>query len=344
MIGVPRAAAGAVAMLLCATVAGCAPGLPAPDPGAAAAGAAVTQEQEEKIIGRVAAAVEEATAGRKTAVLDDRVSGPAKALRTSQIEVAGNLDSDKQVTNLPMTMQAVLLPSEPGWPRTSLAVSTRQEDRAAPVLYAFEQRSPRSNNKLWAWVKLLRNETLPRFAPTETGAETVAPDDGETLVMSPREAVAAYADVLSEGSDSSSSGKVEDDEFRDLMREQESAQEKSDGWKDADGRYSFGATADEDSGVRAMRVLDGGAIVLGALDSSQLIKLQKCARIEKDSLTDTQRALLGEQQESNVLRTTYLDVVALYVPPAGSADRTRLVGVEHVAVDVDSAGDMSDCG
>lgn len=337
-------AAGAVATLLCVTLAGCTSGLPAPEPEPAVVAAVVTEEQERTIVGRVAEAVGTATAERDTTALGARVAGPAQELRASQIEVARTLADDERVTELPMSMQSVVLPSEPGWPRTSLAVSTPPGEGKAPVLYAFEQRSARGDYKLWAWAKLLRGETLPRFAPTDTGAEAVAADDGETLAMSPRKAVAAYADVLSEESDSEFAGRIEDDGFRVVMRKQESAQKKADGWTASDGKYSFSARPDTDTGVRAMRTVDGGAIVMGAIDSSQLIELQECARIEKHSLTDTQRALHGDQRESNVLRTVFLDVVALYVPGAGSEERIRLVGIEHVAVDVESAGDMSDCG
>ncbi|WP_123813403.1 hypothetical protein [Myceligenerans xiligouense] len=212
------------------------------------------------------------------------------------------------------------------------------------MLYAFEQRSARGDYKLWSWAKLLRGETLPRFASTDAGAEAVVADDGESLLMSPENAVAAYADVLSEEADSTFSDAIEDDEFRALLRQQESAQKEADRWTASGGKYSFSARPDPDAGVRAMRMVDGGAIVMGAIDSSQLIELQECAKIEKRSLTDTQRALHGDQPESSALRTTFLDAVALHVPVAGSDERIRLVGVEHVAVDVESAGDLSACG
>ncbi|MBE1875930.1 hypothetical protein [Myceligenerans pegani] len=341
----PRpATAGAVAALVGVALAGCTPGPPVPDPGSAAVGAVVTEGQAAAIIGRVAEVVGTATAERDPGALAARAAGPARELRASQLEVARILGDDERVTALPMDMQAVVLPSEPGWPRTGLAVSTPPDDTVAPVLYAFEQASARADYKLWAWVKLLKSETLPRFAEPAVGAEAVAADDGESLTMSPAEAVAAYADVLSEEDDSVFAESVEDDEFRALLREQESAQKKTDGWEDSEGRYSFSAERDADRGVRGMRTVDGGAIVLGAIDSSQVIQLQECARVEKRSLTDTQRALHGDQEESNLLRTEYLDVVALYVPAAGSEQRVRLVGVEHVAVDVESAGDMSGCG
>ncbi|MBE1875931.1 hypothetical protein [Myceligenerans pegani] len=327
-----RASAAAAPLLAVGLLAGCAEELPVPEPEPAVVGAVVTEEQEKTIISRVAESVETATKGRKTGALEERMAGPALTVRTSQIEVARKIKSDEQVTNLPMSMQSVMLPSDPEWPRTSLAVSTQPKDLTAPVLYAFEQRSARSDYKLWAWARLLPGVTLPQFASTDTGTEEVAADDGESLTMSPARAVAAYADVLSEEDDSKFAKRIEDDDFRDLMRKQESAQKKADGWKKSEGKYSFSATADEDEGVQAMRTVDGGAIVLGAINSSQVIQLQDKAEAPPSDGFVTQKALFGDQDVTNVLRTKYLDVVALYVPPAGSDDKLRLVGFEHIAV------------
>ncbi|GAB3171888.1 hypothetical protein GCM10027059_40870 [Myceligenerans halotolerans] len=327
-----RASAAAAPLLAVALLAGCAQELPVPEPEPAVVGTVVTEEQEKTIISRVAESVETATKERKTGALDARTAGPAKEVRTSQIEVAKKLKKDDQVTNLPMSMQSVMLPSDPEWPRTSLAVSTQPKDLTAPVLYAFNQASARADYKLWAWARLLPGVTLPRFASTDTGTEEVAADDGESLAMSPTKAVAMYADVLSEEGDSKFADEVEDDDFRDLMRKQESAQKKADGWKKSEGKYSFSAKPDEKAGVQAMRTVDGGAIVMGAINSSQVIQLQDKAEAPPSNGFVTQKALFGGQDVTNVLRTRYVDVVALYVPPEGSDDKLRLVGFEHVAV------------
>ncbi|GAB3171884.1 hypothetical protein GCM10027059_40860 [Myceligenerans halotolerans] len=343
----PRRAApvvGAVAALVSLTVVGCtAGGLPAPEPEPAVVGAVVTEEQERTIIARVAETVETATAGRDTKVLGTRTAGPARELRASQIEVARILADDERVTALPMSMQAVVLPSEPDWPRTSLAVSTPPDDGTVPMLYAFEQRSARDDYKLWAWVKLLRRATLPPFASTVTGTEAVAADD-DSLAMTPAKAVSAYADLLSGDADSASADRFEDDDdFRALLRDQESAQKKADGWKASEGKYSFSAERNADLGVRGMRTVDGGAIVIGAIDSTQTIQLQEGACAEPSDDFATQQALLGDQDVTNLLRTRYLDVVALYVPPEGSGATLHLVGFEHVAVAAESAGEPADC-
>lgn len=328
-----RASAAAAPLLAVGLLAGCAEELPVPEAQPAVVGAMVTEEQEKTIISRVAESVETASEERKTADLGARTTGPAKELRTSQIEVAKKLKNDKQVTKLPMSMQSVVLPSEPGWPRVSLATSTQPKDLTPPVLYAFEQSSARSDYKLWGWARLLPGATLPQTAPTDTGAERVEPGDGETLVVSPKKAVAMYAGVLSDKADSEFADQVADDDFRDLMRKQESAQKKADGWKASEGKYSFSAKADEKAGLQAIRTLDGGAIVMGVVDSSQVIQLQDKAEAPPSDGFATQKALFGDKDVTNVLRTKYLDIVVLYVPPTGSDEKLRLVGFEHVAVD-----------
>ncbi|GAB4084794.1 hypothetical protein GCM10028784_14240 [Myceligenerans cantabricum] len=327
-----RRSAAAAPVLALGLLTGCAQELPVPEPQPAVVGAVVTEEQEKTIISRVAESVETATKKKKIEALDARTTGPAKTLRTSQIKVAKILDDDEHVTSLPMSMQSVVLPSDPEWPRTSMAVSTQPKDLTAPVLYAFEQRSARTDYQLWAWARLLPGVTLPQFAPTDTGAEEVAADDDETLKTTPTKALSAYADVLSEESNSKSADSVDDDDFRELMRKQESAQKKTDDWKKSEGKYSFSATPDEDSGVQAMRTVDGGAIVMGAINSTQVIQLQEKGEAPPSNSFVTQKALFGDQSVTNVLRTKYLDIVALYIPPAGSKENLRLVGFEHVAV------------
>lgn len=327
-----RASAAAAPLLAVGLLAGCAQELPVPESQPAVVGAVVTEEQEKTIISRVAESVETATKERDADALGDRMTGPAKKLRTSQIEVAKKLKSDEQVTDLLMTMQSVTLPSDPEWPRVSLAVSTQPTDLTPPTLYAFEQTSARSDYKLWGWADLLPGVTLPQFASTDAGAEEVAPDDGESLTMSPSKSVAAYADILSEEKDSKFAKNFEDDDFRDFLRKQESAQVKADGWKKSEGKYSFSARPDEDAGVQAMRTVDGGAIVMGAINSSQVIQLQEKAEAPPSNGFVTQKALFGDQEVTNVLRTKYVDVVALYVPPSGSEEKVRLVGFEHIAV------------
>ncbi|GAA1875850.1 hypothetical protein [Myceligenerans crystallogenes] len=328
-----RVTAAVAPVLAAGLLAGCAQELPVPEAEPAVVGAVVTEEQEKTIISRVAESVDKASKEKDAGALD-RMTGPAKELRTSEIEVARILGKEGEAQPLPMTMQSVVLPSEPTWPRTSFAVSTQPKDLTPPVLYAFTQNSARSDYQMWAWADLLPGVTLPQFASTDTGTERVAPDDADSLVMSPQKALAAYADVIGEDKDSKYAKQVEDDEFRAFLRDQETRQEKADGWKEAEGKYSFSASADDDHGVEGMRTVDGGAIVMGAVNSMQVIQLQDGAEAPPSKSLPTQVALFGDQDVTNVQRTKYFDIVGLYIPPAGSSEKVRLVGFEHVAVSV----------
>lgn len=330
-----RRATVAVAPVLAAgLLAGCAEELPVPEEEPAVVGAVVTEEQEKTIISRVAESVDQASAKKDVSLLDARTTGPAKELRTSEIKVARILGKEGQAQSLPMTMQSVVLPSEPGWPRTSFAVSTQPKDLTPPVLYAFRQATARSDYQLWAWADLLPGVTLPQFASTDTGTERVAPDDADSLVMSPERALAVYADVLSEDADSKFAKQIAEDDFREFLRDQETRQEKAEGWKEAEGKYSFSAAVDKDHGIEAMRTVDGGAIIMGAINSMQVIQLQDGAEAPPSKSLPTQVALFGDQDVTNVQRTKYFDIVGIYVPPKGASEKVRLVGFEHVAVSV----------
>lgn len=341
---IARRASVIVAPVLAAgLLVGCAQELPVPEAEPAVIGAAVTEDQEKTIITRVGESIDQATKDRETENIGARMTGPAKELRTSEIKVAKKVGNGDELTDLQMTMQAVVLPSETTWPRLSFAVSTPPKDLTLPLLYAFTQDSARDDYKLWGWVNLLSGLTMPQFASTDAGSEQVAPDDGESLKMAPDDAVKAYADILSEDKNSEHAKKFENDEFRDLLRKQEKRQTDQDGWKKAEGKYSFSSKKAKGSDILGMRTVDGGAIVMGEIRSAQVIQLQKggCAP-PADGFT-TQKALYGDQEVSNVLRTEFIDVVALQIPPKGSDEKLRLVGFEHIAVAAKSPGDDADC-
>lgn len=341
---IARRGAGVVApALVVGLLAGCTQELPVPEAQPAVVGAAVTEDQEKTIITRVSEAIDKATEARETDKLGERMTGPAKELRASEIKVAKKVGNGDEITDLPMTVQAVVLPSETTWPRTSFAVSTPPKDMTRPALYAFTQESPRADYKLWGWVMLLSGITMPQFASTDVGSEEIAPDDDKTLKMAPEAAVTAYADVLSEDKNSKHAEKFQDDEFRSLMRKHEKAQTKGDSWKEAEGKYSFSAKKAKDSEVLSMRTVDGGAIVMADIRSSQLLEIQEGGCVPPAKSFQSQKALFGDQDVTNALRTEYISPVALQIPPKGSDEKVRLVGFDYIAVAATSEGEEADC-
>ncbi|MCM3534196.1 hypothetical protein SAMN05518682_3286 [Cellulosimicrobium aquatile] len=302
---------------------------PEPDPTQDPPAPVLTEAQETAVLDAVAAALAAASETNDAAQLEGRVTGPALAIRTSQLAVAAARGNADLVTELPTEAQQVVIPTTQTWPRTSFAVSVQPENLQTPRLSVLEQDTARGDYQLWAWVRLLPGVTMPSFADPSIGSEDVAPDDS-SLLVTPTDAVAQYADVLNLGTGSGFAGSFEEDSFRTLLAKR--AQDWTTALQPAAGAYSLTFTPNPDEPVRAVRTADGGALVVGAMTSQESMTAEEGAQVPPD--TESIKALYGGAAPTNVLKVGYVDVVALYVPPAGSEEKIRVVGNEHVATSV----------
>ncbi len=227
------------------------------------------------------------------------------------------------MTELPTEAQQVVIPTTQTWPRTSFAVSVQPENLQTPRLSVSSGR--RGDYQLWAWVRLLPGVTMPSFAGAPSiGSEDVAPDDeARSLLVTPTDAVAQYADVLNLGTGSGFAGSFEEDSFRTLLAKR--AQDWTTALQPAAGTYSLTFTPNPDP-VRAVRTADGGALVVGAMTGGSMTA-EEGAQVPPD--TESIKALYGGAAPTNVLKVGYVDE-SHYVPPAGSEEKVRIMGSEHV--------------
>ena len=326
----PAAVGAAVALL-----AGCAVGPPQPTPPEPVAEAVVSEAQELEILDAVATSITQHDSVSEAEGLGARLTGPALSMRRAELRLAAATDGERRPTDLSMRTQQLVLPSEQGWPRTSYAVQAQPDDGTTPALMVFDQGSAREQYKLWGYVSLVPDVSLPMFAQPELGTPAVAADDDTSLVRSPRDALAGYAEVLSDDADAQAAGAFDDDRLRQSLREIAEAQTGVDGWAESEGTYSFDAEVESGLGLRALRTADGGALVLGGLTGTQVIELgQEGAVIETAALPSAQQVLFGDQPSTDRLRTRYRELVALYVPAAGSERAITLVGFQHLPIDV----------
>ncbi|AEG44968.1 hypothetical protein [Isoptericola variabilis] len=322
-------AAGAV-VVASVLLAGCAEEVPTPRPEPASEGPALSQDQEAAVLEQVGAVLGEGTESGDPAVLKPRVTGPALEVRTSQLAVAKVRGDTDLVTEIPSSYAQLVSPTATEWPRTAYAITEATENLETNRLVVLEQADARADYRMWAWVQLVPGVTMPAFADAQLGSESVAPDDA-SLAVTPADALARYADVLTKGPEESEHGDAFDLLDADLVnRVQADASNlrNSDSFKEAAGKYSISFEPRKDD-VRAVRTADGGAVVVGVVVGSELVQAEPEAKVPP--LTRTQEALLDGKEPTNVLRTEYTDMVALYVPPSGSEDKIRPLGYSHVA-------------
>ncbi|MEV0892719.1 hypothetical protein [Promicromonospora sp. MEB111] len=322
-----RSMAVVATLLATGLLAGCAEELPVPKPEAPVAAAVVSQSQERKILDKVSGVVEGVTKSSDADSLAARLSGPALAIRETQLKVAAARKDKEPLTDLAMEMQQVILPSDQEWPRTSFAITVQPKDLTTPVLMAFNQSSAREQYKMWGWVRLLPGVTMPQFAEADLGSAAVPAND-ESLKMTPQSAVEQYASVLTVDKDSKYAGNFADDDLRQFFRDYGKLQVDAINKEDCKGAFEVAYEPTKDP-VKSVRTADGGALVMAAMISKETItaKEEGC---EIGPPTKTTQALWGDADVTNVVEVNYKDMVAMYVPPKDSEDQVSLVGYEHV--------------
>jgi hypothetical protein len=320
-----------------ALLAGCAEELPQPTAEEPFTGPMLTTEQETAVIEDVGAALEAATGEHDPDRLGSRVSGPALQARTAELEIAQQADDDSLITEIPTSTRTMVLPTTQTWPRTSFNVTEPTEGLGVNRLVAYRQDSARDNYAMWAWVQLIPGTTLPNFADAEViGSIELAPDD-DSLTVTPADALAQYADVVQKGEESEHAGAFElPAETQDLAKrvqlDARNLRENED-FENADGEV--GIRIAPQSELAAVRVSDGGAVVMGALDGNVVLRIEEDGELAP--ITASQKALVGDDDPTNELYTEYIDQVALYIPPAGSDALVRPIGYTRVPTSVDTS-------
>ena len=320
-------------MLTTTALAGCAPQvLPSVPPlGYIAPTPVLTQDQTYNVLGHVAATLANATANRDPNVLPARVTGPALAVRTSQLEVAAIRDNNDQVTVIPDTYQQLIVPIGDQWPRTLFAITAVTDELQPPRLLALEQAMPRDPYRLWGWVQLMPGVTMPAFADPRVGSEEVHPDDATSLVMSPQEAIRQYADLLVNGDASPYNANFQpmaEDEFRFHIAGWSAAQAAALQGERIEGTYLIEATPVDSPPAKAVRSADGGAMVMGEIHTFERLEAMEGAVLAPQTVTA--QALLYGQEFTNILTASYIDMIALYIPPAGSDQVVTFLGYSHI--------------
>lgn len=185
----------------------------------------VTVAQEKQIRGKILDVLNQANEAKSADGLAARVSGSQLEIRTAQLNIAQYTQQDvTPLATIPSDVTQVVIPTDNAWPRYIFTVTTTTEDQQAKRLLVMRQESARQNYKLWAVARLLEDVSLPGFAPAKQG-NVMGDANDSNLVMTPKQAVQRYADVLQNNTNSKYAGSFEDDQFRQsLVKQQEESQ------------------------------------------------------------------------------------------------------------------------
>ncbi len=280
----------------------------------------VLEPQLERILESVAATVAEADAAANAKLLGPRVAGAAVELRSAGYAVRAK--DKKAPTPAPVAGSPVLtrmIPAATGWPRTMVAL-TKGEGNPVPQALVLTQDSPRANYKLVSAIQMLPGTTFPAAAADGGPAELNPTEPGE-LSTAPQAAVSAIADLLT-----SPKGKQKDT-F------------EPNSFADAITGFQSGVVADKDNAAatisfrhvahapdtRALGTEDGGAVVFGYLEHTySSVPKGRGDSIDLDGTI--YEALTGREKTEKGIDVNYGEAVMMYVPPAGSSDKIRVIG------------------
>ena len=338
-----RIAAAMLAFATCLALGGCEGQLPTPTAGGTAVGTVgadgtaatatpdLSEDQEATIRASILDVYDAAIANKTVDGLDARVTGPALDIASSRIAIAqrNNTDVDR-LSAIPDDIAQTVIPTDSGWPRDVVTITTTTEDQQSKRLLVMTQADAHANYKLWGVARLFSGAQLPSFNIPSIGAQMgTAKDDG--LIVTPEEAVRQYADVLANGTASQYAADFADDQLRQaLVQETQNVQQ---GIERNHGTQQQTFTPVEGA-IHVMRSPDGGDLVVAQL-THEWIRQAGEGR-ESQPASDDEKALFGDTQATSSLKATRTIVVALYVPAENSGQQITAVGADRQVVKVEA--------
>lgn len=322
----------ALAVLLCIGVTGGASacGTPVPQPSRRSASVqttpSVTTAQVRRIENAIFDSVHQADQKRDPHLLQTRLSGPELAIRSAQLQIEKSVNKTDPKMTIPRSIRQRVVPINSDWPRSIFVITSTTSDQQSGRLLVFNQQEAHDNYRLWGLVRLFSGIKLPQFEIPSIGSrQGTAQDSG--LVMSPAQAVRLYARAMQQA-DKPIPAKVEKDQFLTSLGDLESSVQK--GVAANAGSQSQVFTPDLND-IKIMRSADGGDLVVARIDSVWTRSAGEGRQAQPAS--DAEKALFGNQKATSTIRVRYVNVVALYVPPAAKNATVRAVGAEREPIE-----------
>jgi hypothetical protein len=287
---------------------------------------AVTQNQADRILSRIAGTVAKADEGKDAALAATRLDGAALAERKTNYTLRSKLDKEAALPPIPGSGLKVVLPQAyDAWPRTVMLVAEQKSgDKVSSNIMMIAQKDPWAPYKL-SYSGQLEAEKLPDVAPAYVGAAAVQPDSS-FLVMRPDAIAAAYADIINKGDKSTSAAAFDtaNDVFlKGVAAKQKEQLDEFNQTASKTGSLAFAASAGGQTPV-ALATLESGAIVAVNVDETETVKPTNTDAVIR--LNDPKhpnpraQALTGVKESATGIVTTYSDQLFFYVPGVASGD------------------------
>lgn len=290
---------------------------------------AVTEAQAKIILTRIAETVAQADSALDADLAATRLSGAALAERQTNYTLRAGIADYAALPAIPAEPTQIILPQAfDAWPRTVMAVVQNDASEATTsTIMMMTQEDPWTEYKLSYVGNLGGSTEMPDLAPAYIGAAQVPPDSS-FLVLAPDALPEAYADVLTNGAESSFAGLFDEASDRFSESVAKDRQERLDAFNTTatdTGTLEFGAAPGAFTPL-ALATLESGAIVAITVNESDTVKPANEDVVIKFDGNPTVQALTGVAESQTGVSTTFVDQLFFYVPAQGSTEKIRLLG------------------
>ncbi|MEV7604767.1 hypothetical protein AB0N65_04935 [Paenarthrobacter sp. NPDC089322] len=278
------------------------------------------ESQLQRILEQVASTVDAADAAKDAAKLAPRVDKMELQVRTQNYKIRTAVSAYEARMPVRATkLQSSVISTKRDWPRTVFAL-TQGDGNVVPQILTLVQLSPRENYKLWGSAPLQPGTNFPSFPVPRDGTAAVAADDKTGLAYSGNEALGILGEMLTTP-DSPNRSKLADGQSSPYIAGALTYQ--ADTVKNGtSANFKFSHTPVTNQTV-VLRTADGGALVVGRLDFA--FEGTPKAAGDKLILEDDSAVFAGGKETTTGMVLNFAESVAVYIPPAGSADPMKLV-------------------
>jgi len=292
-----------------------------------------TQEQLEAIVPEVNAAVVEADEAKDVALLAPRVSGSAAEFREAVYELIAK--APEWAEDLKVPGAAVVVPMSSvvaEFPRVAIALVEDSVEDGVPYFMALQQADAKSGYSAWGWAQQAVGVDMPTVPSAVVGSEALAAD-AEGLVMTPAEALALYAEVLTDGDAADPDDKLAANPFQTGTHERIQAERtelnKGVEWDEAGTiRETYSVREGEFAGLRTE---DGGAIVMGTLMSSRKVAIKDGATM-RYAEDNKYTKVIGTREFTKQYVREFGTHVTLHIPSADAGGQVQPIGATQTAL------------
>lgn len=337
-LGRRRLLLGTGSLLAGAVLAGCAsepepPAAPPTGPTLAEPTPVTGEGQFDTFVTEIHEAVVAADEARDAALLAPRITGSAAEFRTAAYGMIAKAEEWAEDLKRPGSELIVPMTSVgDAFPRVAIALVSDSVAEGVPYFMALQQKDARSPYTTWGWAQQAVGIEMPMVPDQRVGSEPVAIDDAG-LLMTPAEALALYAKVLSDGDGADPEDKLAPNPFQTVTHERIQAER---------AELNAGVERDEAATIKevytvkegefaGLRTDDGGAIVMGTLTSTRTVDVKNRATVSYEQDNKYTR-LIGKKDFTDSYVRTYGTTVAMYVPPADAGTQIQPIGGTQTAL------------